>query len=127
MTGDVLDVFRRLISKGESRTEAAVRELRQTTNAPRKAKSVVDYDAVVTELDANIAKVVAYSGQGILPAQGDLLDAFFGIFLQKVMTFAQLKIDELFEPDGFREEMEVYIYGQIREAKNTTPPLANIL
>ena len=42
------------------------------------------------------------------------------------MTFAQLRIDEAFEPDGFREEMEKYIYRKIRETKITKSPLANL-
>ena len=43
------------------------------------------------------------------------------------MTFAQLKVDEAFEPEGFREEMERYIYRRIRETKTTKAPLAQIL
>ena len=43
------------------------------------------------------------------------------------MTFAQLKVDESFEPEGFREEMEKYIYRQIRETKNTTSPISNVM
>lgn len=43
-TRNILDVFRRLISKGKSWTKAAVREFRQRIIMPRRAKDVVDYD-----------------------------------------------------------------------------------
>ena len=39
---------------------------------------------------------------------------------------AQLRIDGAFEPDGFREEMETYIYGKIRETNATKSLLVNI-
>ena len=126
-TRNVLDVFRRLISKGKSRTKAVFRELRQMINAPRQAKNIADYDIAVAEWDANIAKLIACRGQDTLPQQEDLLDSYYRIFPKEVKTFAQLKIDESFEPDGFREEMEKYIYRQIRETSTSTFPLANIM
>ena len=126
-TRNVLDVFRRLISKGKSRTKAAVRELRQKRNLPRKAKHVNDYDAAVAEWDSNVATLIAYRGSDTLPAQEDLLEAYYSILPAEVMTFAQIKIDESFEPEGFREEMEKYIYRQIRENKTTKTSLANII
>ena len=127
MTGDVFDVFRRFISKGKSRTKAAVRELRQKINMPRKVKDIGDYDAAAAEWDANVAKLISYRGQDTLLAQEDLLKAYYSLLPNEVMTFAQLKVDESFEPEGFREEMEKYIYRKIRESKGAPIPLANIV
>ena len=112
ITRNVFDVFRRLVSKGKSRTKAAVRELRQKIIAPRQAKNIADYDVVVAEWDVNLAKLVAYRGQDVFPAQEEFLEFYYHIFPTEVLTFAQLKIDESIEPDGFREEREknIYIY-----------------
>lgn len=91
MARDVLDVFRRLIPKGKSRTKAAVREWRQNINLPRRAKSVGDYDVAVAEWDANLAKLISYRGQDSFLAQEDSLEAYCSILPSEVMTFAQLK------------------------------------
>ena len=115
---DVLDVFRLLISKDKSRTRVAVREFRQKINPPRRNNDIGDCDAAVAEWDADLAKLVAYRGQGTFPAQESLPEACCSIFPKQAMTFAQLKVDESFEPGCFREEMEKYIYRRIREATN---------
>ena len=125
MTRDVFDVFHRFISKGKSRTETAVRELRQKINMPRKAKDIGDYDAAAAEWDANVAKLISHRGQDTLPAQEVLLEAYYSLLPNEVMIFAQLKVDESFEPEGFREEMEKYIYRKIRESKGAPSPLAH--
>ena len=36
-------------------------------------------------------------------------------------------MDEAFEPDVFREEMDKYIYRKIRETKATKSPLASVV
>ena len=56
MGRDVLDVFRRFISNGKSRTSVVVREFRQKTDMPRRAKNIWDYDAVAAEWGADVAK-----------------------------------------------------------------------
>lgn len=94
---------------------------------PRRAEDIGDYDVVAAEWGSNIAKIVFYSGQGIFPAQGDVLEVYCNILPFGVMIFAQLKIDESFEPDGIREEMEKYMYSLIREAKVIASPLANVM
>ena len=104
-----------------------MRELRQKINNPRRAKDIADYDAIVAEWGSNITKLVSHRGSDVLPTQEDLLEAYYNIFLDEVLTFARLKIDDSFDPDGFREEMEKHIYRQIREAKISKAPLANIL
>ena len=72
---ETLDVFRRFLSKGKSRTKAAFIELRQHIKAPRWAKDTGDYGIAVREWDADVAKLVSYRGSGTLPAQEDLLEA----------------------------------------------------
>lgn len=81
----------------------------------------------MVEWDAYFAKSIPHRGQDILPALRDLLEAYYCIFPNKVMTFAQVKVDEPFEPDGFREEMEKYIYRTFSETKVSTPLLANTI
>ena len=127
MARNVLDVFGRFISKGKSRTKVAVRELRQKINAPRHATDIGDYGAAVVDWDSNLAKLVSYRGQDTLCAEEEFLDAYYHILPPEVMTFAQLRVDEAFEPDGFREEMDKYIYRKIRETKTTKSPLASVV
>lgn len=127
MSRSVLDLFRRPISNGKARTKVAVRQLRQMINAPRQANYIGDYDVAAAGSDSNIAKFVVYRGQDTLPAQEDRLDAYYHILPAEVKTFAQLRIDEVVEPDGFREEMETCIYSNFRETKTTKFPLANIM
>ena len=127
MTPGVFDVFRRLISKGKSRTKAAVRELRHKLNMPRRAQNIGDYDNAVAEWGSAIAKLVSYRGQDTVFAEEDLFEAYNLILPPEVMTFAGLKIDEALELDGFREEMEKHIYRRLRESKANKAPLANVM
>ena len=78
MARDVLDVFRRFISKGKLRTTAVVRELRQKINVPRRAKNIADYGAAVADWYAQLAIFVSHRGQGTFFSQEDLLEVYYG-------------------------------------------------
>lgn len=127
MTRDVVDLFRRFISKGKSKRRAAVRELRQKVIQPRNAKGIADYDTAVAEWDSNVAKLVSYRGVDTFLAHDDLFHSYYQMLPSEVVIFAQLKVDEAFEPDCFREEIEKFIYRQMREAKAAFAFLASLV
>ena len=94
------------MSKGESRTNVAVRESRRKTNLLRNAKAIAGCDAAVAEWELALPKLLTHRCQDTPFAQEGLQKACYIILPQEVLILAQLKFDEPFEPDGFHEKLE---------------------
>ena len=104
-----------------------MRESRQKINNPRRTKEIADYDATAAEWDSNLAKLISHRNSDTLLALEDLPEAYRNIPPNDALPFAQLQIDESFEPDGFKEEMKKNTYRQTRETETTKAPSTNVI
>ena len=87
----VLNAFRRLMIKGESRTRAAVREIRVNIFNPHKARNIIEFEPAVAEWESNVVKLEPHDLEG----QFNMSD------VDGLDTYCQLfpPLDVLFTPE----------------------------